>query len=84
MLLLVFLLWQITQKQHQYVDILHFDKQRDRTDYRNKIVWIVWQLDYMEVLIYVLYKVQMILFGTDKMLYGIFSFSCGNAFGFFV
>ena len=81
MLLLVFLLWQITQKQHQYVDILHFDKQRDRTDYRNKIVWIVWQLDYMKVLIYTLYKVKIDVFSMNKMFYGIFIFSCGNTFG---
>ena len=60
---------------------LYFDKQRDRTDYRNKIVWIIGQLDCMKIGVYALYKVQMILFWADKMLYGIFSFSCGNTFG---
>lgn len=30
----------------------------------------------MKIGVYTLYKVQMILFGTDKMLYGIFSFCC--------
>ena len=41
----------------------------------------IWQLDFMKIGVYALYKVQIILFGTDKMLYGISSFSCGNTFG---
>ena len=41
----------------------------------------IWQLDFMKIGVYALYKVQIILFGTDKMLYGIFIFSCGNTFG---
>ena len=52
-----------------------------------KCVWnfnrfeIYLTVDFMKIGVYALYKVQIILFGTDKMLYGIFSFSCGNTFG---
>ncbi len=42
------------------------------------------QFDDMKMLILSLYKVIIDAFDIDKMLYGIFSFSCGNTFGFFV
>ena len=35
----------------------------------------------MKTHIYTLYKVKIDVFKINKMLYGIFSFSCGNTFG---
>lgn len=42
------------------------------------------QLNHMKISIFPLNKVIIDAFDIDKMLYGIFSFSCGNTFGFFV
>lgn len=42
------------------------------------------QLNDMKISILPLNKMIIDAFDIDKMLYGIFSFSCGNIFGFFV
>ena len=39
------------------------------------------QLNHMKISIFTLNKVIIDAFDIDKMLYGIFSFSCGNTFG---